>query len=322
MKTPLRLLLLLGGILLASCGKTPPAEREGHPALRLTLTEAGGSFVRLQLDLLHAGEAFLLVRPEGETAPSAEELTASGRAFPSGEARLDGLRSRTPYRVYGVAAGSTGTGTVESLSFTTGAGEDELYAWERARNGIPSYADLVLLYGSWRRDSRTKVVLDWDLERVAPLVSYTGDDGREHWLFEAFLALEGLSGRIREEGRTFGIGTHEYDGGPARRTAPREDALYFLDWRFRPGNGFDALDRAVGEAAARIGAPATPRQVLVMLPDLSIHERYDNLASATDYWAEGYDFSRAEDRVAACCWYVDAFTRPPSAGFSWADSIS
>ena len=133
-------------------------------------------------------------------------------------------------------------------------------------------------------------------------------DGKEKWLFDAFLALEGCTPDAR---KTFMLGVHEYGSQTGKRAADKADAQNFLDWWFRDGNGFNALDAAVEDAAARIGAPPSPRYVIMMMPDLSIHERYNDSSSSTLYWGTAPDghklnFANPGERAAAYHWWIDA----------------
>ena len=93
------------------------------------------------------------------------------------------------------------------------------------------------------------------------------------------------------------------------RSANQKDASDWLDYWFAEGNGFTALDAAVGETVDRIGPPPVTPKVIVMMPDIPAHERYNDLSSSTTYWGavngRQLDFSNPSDRVAAYCWYVD-----------------
>ncbi|MBQ9310217.1 MAG: DUF4855 domain-containing protein [Bacteroidales bacterium] len=310
-------LLLILGCLCLSCKHGSDAPRKGNPVLRMGVDSVGGSIVVLNLELLNAEYAFCKAVPASEAAPSAEALGKSGIRLEAGRQRLEGLSPETDYVAYACAAADEVLGSVQSVSFRTMVSEASLYDWERSRNGIPDFADLVLLYGLWRRDASGKV-LAWSEERIAPLVSWTDGEGREHWLFDAFLALEGCNA---DGSRSFMIGTHENGSSQARRACTKADAQAFIDWWMRSGNGFSALDKAVGDAATRMGAPAVRRYAIMMMPDIPVNERYDDRSSSTTYWGEvdgvKLDFGRTADRLRAYQWYVDEVRRRfDEAGFS------
>ena len=287
------------------------------PVLRMGVDSVGGSFVVLKLETLNADRVFLLATDDGRE-PEAEVLAQTGRAVPSGRYVLDSLNAETAYVVYACAASGSTLGSVESVSFSTGIGESALYSWERRRARRPAFADMVLLYGSWRRDASGRI-LDWDRDRISPLVSREDASGEEHWLFDAFLALEG---RTPDGSRTFMLGVHEGGTDVAMRAANKADAESFIDWWLRPGNGFCALDEAVGEALHRLGTPPGKRYAIMMLPDLPVHERYNDASSSTTYWGNldgrRLDFGRTADRLAAYRWYVDEVRRRfDEAGFAY-----
>ena len=81
----------------------------------------------------------------------------------------------------------------------------------------------------------------------------------------------------------------------------------------------DALEGAVKDASARLGAPPSKRKVIMVLPDPIIYKVYDGKGNgkgdpgSTVYWGElngrKMDFSTAEDRIAAYKWYVDEVRR-------------
>ena len=155
--------------------------------------------------------------------------------------------------------------------------------WQKA---APNAADTVLIYqgGSGR--------LPWTPEDFKPYISYSDPrDGKEKWLFDAFLFIE-----FRDQKRTFS-GT-EGNG----KWEPADKTLWtkLLNKNFEPGHGVPALESACGLTESRLGAPLRPRQVILTLPDPV--ENYQN-------WGEldgrRLDFSVMADRVAACEWHID-----------------
>ena len=69
------------------------------------------------------------------------------------------------------------------------------------------------------------------------------------------------------------------------------------------------LDKAIGKVAGRIGMPPHKRQVVMMMPDPVMFERFTDKSSSTTYWGavDGIllDFSKVDDQVKALQWYVD-----------------
>lgn len=300
--------VLLSFLLCACVGaQQQPTTRVGNPAVSVEVDSVGSSFVRLDVQLASAEKAWLMVLKGRETVSSAEELKEKGRSFAQGLHVWDGLEFDTQYTVFACAESSDGRlGIVESTSFKTWAGD--LYAWEKNRTGIPFFADLALLYGGQYRTPR-----DWTEERLRPFVTWTDPEtGQEKWLFDAFLALEMRTASYPPH--TYVVGMKDWeDPSMAMRAADQADAMKFLDYWFAEGNGFRALDKVVVEAIGRIGAPKASIKVIVMMPDISIHERYNVPASSTTYWGKvggrQLDFSSVEDRRQAYYWYVDEVRR-------------
>ena len=171
------------------------------------------------------------------------------------------------------------------------------YEWESARDGIPSYTDLVLCYGG----STHRTPFGWNKERFAPFVTYTDEAGGEHWLFDSFLCIE------------FVMVPYSINLGQKRTSGGREQWQELIDYWFGPDNGVNALEEAVGEAAARLGAPAGKRKVVMVMPDPIIYEEYADTNTSTTYWGElngrRLDFAKASDRIAAYKWYIDSVRR-------------
>lgn len=149
----------------------------------------------------------------------------------------------------------------------------------------------VSLVGYWHREPR-----QWDAGRFAPHVSWQAPDGRERWLFEAFLFLEGFDA---VHGKNLVI-------SPSGLSAGKEEWQYQLDLWLGEGGSVKALDEACGAVSARIGAPPAKRGVIIGLPDASMFEEFADKASSTAYWGDGLDFARVEDRMKALRWYMDS----------------
>ena len=147
-------------------------------------------------------------------------------------------------------------------------------------------ADLV---GYWHREPHA-----WDAGRFAPHVSWKSPDGSEHWLFEAFIFLEGQDYLT---GRTFVISS-------SGKSATKAEWQRQLDLWLGEDCGVGALDKACADAAARIGEPPAKRKVIIGLPDPVMFETFADKKSSTTYWGDGLDFSSIEDRLKALDWYI------------------
>ena len=156
----------------------------------------------------------------------------------------------------------------------------------------------------------------WDKERFAPSVSYVDEQGKEHWLFDSFLFIE-FQDSSRPDGGYYAymVGLMKDYGFSAGKTQWKE----LIDYWFAGGSGMDALEGAVKDTSARLGAPPSKRKVIMVLPDPIIYKVYDGKGNgkgdpgSTVYWGElngrKMDFSTAEDRIAAYKWYVDEVRR-------------
>lgn len=170
---------------------------------------------------------------------------------------------------------------------------------------IPYFADLALIYGGGARNP-----MYWDKERLAGHVTWTDPStGEEKWLFDAFLMLDMRTPDLSDP-HALGLGLRDWSNNSIpMKSASKADASAWLDYWFMEDNGFTALDQAVGEAASRIGPAPVSRKVIVMMPDIPAHERYNIYTSSTTYWGsvdgKVLDFSKPEDRLAAYCWFVD-----------------
>ena len=200
-----------------------------------------------------------------------------------------------------VAAATVGCATVKRSAAPAG---EKRCAWEKGRRERPVTTDAVLCYGG----SHHRTPFLWDGKRLAPYVTYTDEEGREQWLFDGFIFLEFVDAS-RPDGRTYAFET----GNRNAPAAGKEQWQELIDYFFAEGNCIDALDKSVAEAERRIGRAPTRRRVVVMLPDPVIHRMYADTTATTVYWGEldgrKLDFSRNEDRIAACKWYIDSVRR-------------
>ena len=149
----------------------------------------------------------------------------------------------------------------------------------------------VTLVGYWHREPYS-----WDASRFAPHVSWKTPDGSEHWLFEAFLFLEG-SDWIHGKNLTI---------SPSGVSADKEVWKYQLDLWLGDGGGVYELEKACADVASRIGDPARKRGVIIGIPDAIMFENFADKTSATTYWGDELDFSSVDDRMKALKWYIDS----------------
>ena len=150
------------------------------------------------------------------------------------------------------------------------------------------YQDVTLV-GYWHREPH-----HWDAARFAPHVSWQAPDGSEHWLFQAFLFLEGSDWM---HDRTFVLGPGE--------SAAKAEWQYQLELWLGTQGCVAGLEEACAAVAARIGAPAQKRGVIIGIPDAIMFQEFANKQSSTTYWGDGLDFSSVDDRLKALYWYMD-----------------
>ena len=171
----------------------------------------------------------------------------------------------------------------------------QLFDWEQNRTAVPTWSDMTLCYGGdlWR------VPTYWDKNRFASHALYTDQNGQEHYLFDAFLALE-----FSMKGYTL-----NYDDS-GNKSARKEEWTALMDYWFDETYGFQALDDCIADAAKRIGEPKTKRYVIFVLPDPIYCETYTDKSSSTKYWGtyddgSQADFSTADGRIKAYKWMID-----------------
>ena len=334
----------LGGILIVllalSCGGKEPEVPPAHPAIRVTPGEPSATQITLVFNTIET----VRIR-YGYAAGAAPELSHTLDTPSAGQERLElVLQDLTPGTDYTFAAQGVGPGgeegSLQTLTFRTAAGPGELFAWERGRAPLPVPADLTLIPGH----SSHRTPLAWDKERWGKHVSYVDENGVEHWLFEAFLLIEGQqTDRYGSAGYTYVVTESAVPSAP--RTLWQQALDFWFDGGTFPwqesfwGNGVDsfgrwytgrmvspsptfadgqlaALDACIRETAARIGPPPAKRYVVVALPEPIMFENYIAAVTAspvsgnTRYWGSldgrTLDFSQTADRLQACLWFIDA----------------
>ena len=291
--------LALLAFCLLCCGQKAP-EEELRAALRLTVIDSFAGGVNLKVEAVNAQSCFVLCLEESETAPDAQTVRTLGKEIQPGKVSIEGLKPQTSYIAYGVAVSKSGeSGMLTKVPFITTEGAAFLYDWEKRRSELPRYSNMALIYGgSAHRDP-----FRWDKERFDSHVTWTDTLGKEHWLFDAFLAIEFVDTQYNME----------YAGGYGRQAANKESWTRLLDYWFEEGYGFDALDQSIEDAIGRLGEPPVKRKVVMTMPDAILHEQFKDINSSTQYW--GYldgkmlDFNQSSERVSAMRWFVDETRR-------------
>ena len=156
--------------------------------------------------------------------------------------------------------------------------------------------DMVLLYSGGNHRE-----LKWNAADCAPNVSYTDENGKEHWLFDSYLFLEIYSG-LTDNDVEFAQGYHRYP-------ASKDDWKNLIDSYCQPSTGIGGLNEAIGNAAARIGAPVAKRGVVIGIPQPIVEEPLEN-GSLRKPWGKldsgkTPDFTQAADCIEAVKWYID-----------------
>lgn len=165
--------------------------------------------------------------------------------------------------------------------------------------------DMVLIYdgGSHRN-------IKWDKDHFAPYVSLENNKGTQDWLFDGFLFLEIHDG-------TRGFASY-YKELPARKI----EWTNLVDNYFRDGNAVMALNDQISKVLDKSTKKGfTKRKIVVTIP-----EPIPNQADWGEIDGRQMDFSKQEDRLAACKWFIDyviesfAKVNPKNlelAGFYW-----
>ena len=197
----------------------------------------------------------------------------------------------------------------ESIDIPTSPSDKEdnsIYEWEKNRTSLLENKDMVLLYsGGSHRDYK------WDEELIQPYVSYTDESGKEHWMFDSFLFLEIHNGN----GKSFATG---YTPVPANQ----RDWKNLVDHYFQSRICMGALNRSIESAKVRLGEPKEKRKVVIGISEpIKTQKDWGSLTNGVML-----DFSKSNDRVAACKWYIDYarkmfkemnYTNLELAGFYW-----
>ena len=278
-------------LLLAACGKKEPAAGPAIPAIRaelieITAFEASFSVQAVNTVTLHYGldEKMSLSQETGSDGPVTCTL------------HLSGLQPLSDYQLYVTGIGPAGEeGKVVRIPFSTTKGPDSLYPWEERRSGVPSFADLSLVTMGWHNYDPPV----WTEERFLSHVLYEDRDGVSHWLFDAFLCIDGWDP----------FRNLSYNIANGRSSAVRESWEDLLEAWLGSAGALKKLDAAIDGATAEMGAPPSPRYVVMSIPDPIRYQDFQDKGSSTTYWGtlsgKKLDFAEVPDQEKACQWYMD-----------------
>lgn len=147
--------------------------------------------------------------------------------------------------------------------------------------------DLVLIYGAGTDRSQV-----WNKEAFVPYVAYKNGDAQD-WLFDGFLFLEIFD----KEG-------YSYTTGHGTKPALKKHWQGLIDSYLNSELSAGALDKCIADVAAKEGTPSRKRKLTIGIPE--------PLKGAVE-WGEVdgkmLDFSKDEDRIAGCKWFVDEVIR-------------
>lgn len=171
----------------------------------------------------------------------------------------------------------------------------KIYEWEKNRKEVLQSTDMVLCYSG----APNRAV--WNKDLMSNYVVYKDKQNKKHWLFDSFLFLEILDiNNIKAYTKGF---SKEYE------SANKSDWEGLLDTYFMSSSGIAGLDQCVAEQQAELGVPSYKRQVVISIPEPMVNKFSAISSTTTKYWGKldgkELDFSKAEDRVKACIWFID-----------------
>ena len=288
-------IFFLASLGLLSCG---PGEKQDkyEPAIRVEIKDISAYRVSFSINTI---DAKTLAYGYGTSASPEMNLLMDTGSLHSTSLSLEigSLAPDTDYFIDFQGLGPGGEkGAVVSLEFSTSPGQSQLYSWERSRSAVPSFADITLVTLGQHNYNPPL----WTKERFASHVLYTDENGSAHWLYDAFLCIDGYDGK---RGLSFSITNNRY-------SAVKESWEDLLDAWLGSDGALLKLDEAISDASARLGELHTPRYVVMSLPDPIRFQFFGDKNSSTAYWGalggRQLDFSRTEDQEAAYKWYMDA----------------
>lgn len=278
------------------------------PAARIEVSSVQGTSVTLSVRMVNAGEVRVLVDKAEKEAPMVEYVVSKGRAVTSSSVVIEGLEPAMDYNAFAVAVGDNkGVGKLEQVRFRTADAAPSLYPWESSRKILPKYMNMALVYGG----SSHRTPYTWTVDRFAPSVTCIDGKGREHWLFDSFLAIEFVDAAHQ---MAYMLGQRKGGtGNPAYASSDKLSWMRLIDYWFSSGKGLEALDACVASAEERLGKRDRPVYIVMSLPDAIPYRYFDQTSASTVYWGELHgkemDFSKAEDRLSALRWYIDEVRR-------------
>ena len=144
--------------------------------------------------------------------------------------------------------------------------------------------DMVLIYqGGLQR-------MDWTPGEMRPYVVHTNQSNKKDWFFDGFLFLEFQNG----------AGYNYNPGYSGNKEARKQEWEWLSNRLFEDGKAISALNSCVAEAKKELGEPSFRHKVVVGLPEPFLNQQD---------WGElndvKLDFSKREDRITACKWYID-----------------
>lgn len=144
--------------------------------------------------------------------------------------------------------------------------------------------DLVLIYqGGTQR-------MDWTPDEMRPYVVHTNQSNEKDWFFDGFLFLEFQDG----------AGYNYNPGYSGNKEARKQEWEWLSDRLFEDGKAIKALNACIAEAKEELGEPSFRHKVVIGLPEPFLNQQdWGKLNNVS------LDFSKRDDRIFACKWYID-----------------
>lgn len=283
--------IAIGLFLLASCGEKEPVAEPVTPAIRAELIEATAFDASFSVQAINTGKLRY-----GIDEKMSETLETGSEGPVTCTVRLSGLQPLTSYELFIVGIGPSGEeGTVLKVPFSTTKGPDSLYPWESQRSIIPSFADVSLITMGWHNYNPPA----WTEERFLSHVLYQDPEGKNHWLFDAFLCIDGWDP----------VRNLSYSIANGRYSADKDSWEDLLDAWLGENGALIRLDAAISCASSLLGTPPAPRYVIMSIPDPIRFQYFQDKNSSTTYWGKlsgrDLDFAEVSDQEKACGWYMD-----------------
>ena len=144
--------------------------------------------------------------------------------------------------------------------------------------------DMVLIYqGGIQR-------MDWTPGEMRPYVVHTNQSNEKDWFFDGFLFLEFQDG----------AGYNYSPGYSGNKEARKKEWEWLSNRLFEDGKAINALNSCIAEAKKELGEPSFRHKVVVGLPEPFLNQKDWGVLND-----KKLDFSKREDRISACKWYID-----------------